>query len=65
MMDRTDMPSNEMRERIDEDTFELVSRAIAARDAEWVAAATELLKSVTISEARFFDMLKARMTGDK
>jgi hypothetical protein len=46
MMDRTDMPSNEMQERIDDETFGLVSRAVAARDAEWVAAVDTMISDI-------------------
>ena len=76
MMDRTDMPSNEMQERIDEDTFDLVSRAVSARDAEWVQELNRLRWKANMEDVRitkqqatvvvsYMDELKARMTGDK
>lgn len=78
-MDRTDMPSNEMQDRIDEETFELVAEAIAARDAEWVAeldkirnemlaCMNELHPDYKLSyaeAANAFSILKVRMTGEE
>jgi len=46
-MDRIDLPSEEVAEQMAEDCLDMIGRAIAARDAEWVAVIDSAVRAVT------------------
>ncbi len=80
-MDRIDLPSEEVAEQMAEDCLDMIGKAIAARDAEWVAAVdalvnrrkeeqkNHLLDALMCTHygagADALRELKARMTGEK